>query len=82
MSQELVFVDTGIQNYAQLVDDIIANADDDRSFEVIVLEADRDGVEQISRALADRQDLDAVHFVTHGRMAPSNSDPPGSTAAI
>ena len=66
MSQELVFVDTGIQNYAQLVDDIMANADDDRSFEVIMLESDRDGVDQISRALADRQDLDAVHFVTHG----------------
>ena len=65
-SQELVFVDTGIQNYAQLVDDIMANADDDRSFEIIMLESDRDGVEQISRALADRQDLDAVHFVTHG----------------
>ena len=44
----------------------MANADDDRSFEVIILEADRDGVEQISQALADRQDLDAVHFVTHG----------------
>ena len=66
MSQELVFVDTGIQNYAQLVDDIMANADDDRSIEVIMLDADRDGVDQISRALADRQDLDAVHFVTHG----------------
>ena len=65
-SQELVFVDTGIQNYAQLVDDIMANVDDDRSFEVIILESDRDGVEQISRVLADRQDLDAVHFVTHG----------------
>ena len=66
-SQELVFVDAGIQNYAQLVDDILANADNDRSFEVIILEADRDGVDQISQALADRQDLDAVHFVTHGK---------------
>ena len=65
-TQELIFVDAGIQNYAQLVDDIMANTDDNRSFEVIILEADRDGVEQISRVLADRQDLDAVHFVTHG----------------
>ena len=65
-THELVFVDAGIQNYAQLVDDIMANADDDRSFEVIMLDADRNGVDQISRVLADRQDLDAVHFVTHG----------------
>ncbi len=65
-SRELVFVDTGIQNYAQLIDDIMANADDHRSVEVIVLEADRDGVDQVSRALADRQDLDAIHFLTHG----------------
>ena len=65
-SQELVFVDAGIQNHSQLVDDILANADDDRVIEVIVLDADHDGVEQVSQALADRQDLDAVHFVTHG----------------
>ena len=65
-SQEIIFVDSGIQNYAQLVDDILANADDDRSLEVIVLDADRDGVGQISQVLAGRQDLDAVHFVTHG----------------
>jgi hypothetical protein len=65
-TQELIFVDSGIQNYEQLVDDIMANADDDRSLEVIVLETDRDGVEQISRALADQQDLDAIHFLTHG----------------
>ena len=66
MSRELVFVDAGIQNYAQLVDDIMSSQDDDRAFEIIILESDRDGVEQISQALADRQDLDAVHFVTHG----------------
>ena len=65
-SQEVVFVDAGIQHYASLVDDILASADDSRSLEVIVLNADDNGIDQISEVLADRQDLDAVHLVTHG----------------
>ena len=64
--QELVVVDGGIANYEQLVTDLLSNRDDSRQFEVVILDPERDGVAQMSDLLAERQDLDAVHFVTHG----------------
>ena len=65
-SQELVFVDTGAGNYQQLVDDLVANSDPDRMFDVHLLDGGRDGVEQISEILADYQEVGAVHLVSHG----------------
>ena len=37
-----------------------------RRIEVVVLETGRDGIEQISEAMAERRDVDAVHIVSHG----------------
>lgn len=65
-ARELVFVDAGIQDYVKLVDDLMAVSAEGRDVEVVVLEASRDGIAQISETLAGRQDLDAVHFLTHG----------------
>jgi hypothetical protein len=65
-SQEVVFVDAGVDNYQQLVDDILGNADADRNIEVVVLDQDKDGIEEISEFLAGRDDLDAVHIISHG----------------
>ena len=64
--RELVFVDAGIRDYARLVEDLLAQTIGDTDFEVIVLDAGIDGIAQISEALAQRQGLDAVHFVSHG----------------
>ncbi len=55
---ELVFVNDNVADYEQLIADLQGN-DDNRIIEVAVLESDRDG-------LADRTDLSAVHFITHG----------------
>ncbi|MDJ0785080.1 MAG: DUF4347 domain-containing protein, partial [Desulfosarcinaceae bacterium] len=65
-SREVVFVDTGIDDYARLVQDVLASADDTRNMDVILLNADGDGIDQVSQALASRQDLAAIHFLTHG----------------
>jgi hypothetical protein len=56
----VVFVDAGVDNYQQLVDGVIPTA------EVFVLDAAADGIEQISQVLQQRQDVDAVHIVSHG----------------
>jgi Tfp pilus assembly protein FimT len=66
LRRELVFVDVQSPDYQQLVDDLLARAPDGRDIQVVLLDAGRDGVQQISDALADYQDLDAVHFVSHG----------------
>ena len=63
---ELVFVDAGTPDYQQLVDDVRAGSTDERILDVIVLDADRDGVAQITEILAGQEGLDAVHVVSHG----------------
>ncbi|MCP4980493.1 MAG: DUF4347 domain-containing protein, partial [Gammaproteobacteria bacterium] len=65
-SQEIVFVDTGVDNYQQLIDNLRDNADSNRNIEVVVLDQEKDGIEQISAVLQERDDLDAIHIISHG----------------
>jgi len=66
-SYELIFVDPRVPDSAALLADFSAqNADGSRHFEIITLDANRDGIEQVTEALADRMQVDAIHFVTHG----------------
>src|SRR5210317_74271 len=62
---ELVFVNENIADYEQLIADL-QGSDANRIIEVVVLESDRDGIEQVSDILAERSDLAAVHFISHG----------------
>jgi hypothetical protein len=64
--RELVIVDEATPDYRQLVGDILANADESREIDVIVLDAAHDGVQQISDILGRYDDLDGVHIVSHG----------------
>ena len=64
--RELVIVDTAIKNYQQLVDDFFIQTPKDCTVEVVVLDSQQDGVNQISRALAKHQSVDAVHILSHG----------------
>ncbi len=64
--QEILFVDSSISNYRQLVDDVLARSDDGRSIDVVVLDINKDGILQISETLGNYKDLDAVHIVSHG----------------
>ncbi len=66
MRQELVFIDTDVDNYQQLLNDILKQSDAERNIEVILLDNQRDGIEQITEALANYQNLDAVHLISHG----------------
>jgi hypothetical protein len=59
-TREIVFIDPAVTDYPDLVAGVRSNV------EVIVLEAMADGVEQISSVLAQRQNLTAVHLVSHG----------------
>lgn len=63
---EVVFLDTSVDDYQQLLEDLWSSDDPSRQFEVVLLQNSRDGIEQVSETLAGRSDLDAVHFVTHG----------------
>jgi hypothetical protein len=63
---ELVFIDAGAPNYQQLVDDLTRAVDQGRNIEIVVLDSDRDGIEQITEALNRYRNLDAVHVISHG----------------
>lgn len=65
-SHELVVVDTAADNYEQLINDLLSNGDTSRNFEIVLLDASRDGVEQFSEALGQHDDLSGVHIVSHG----------------
>ncbi|WP_372897142.1 DUF4347 domain-containing protein, partial [Stieleria sp.] len=62
---ELVFVDAGIEDYQQLLDDLRSdrgNAD----LEIYLLDGARNGIDQVGEILSGLTDVDAVHFVSHG----------------
>jgi len=62
---ELVFVDASIENYEELLEGIAADRDGS-DFQVHVLDATQDGIEQISAVLAEQTGVDAVHILSHG----------------
>jgi len=65
-THEIAFVDSGVDNYQALVDDLLNNADTNRNIEVVLLNSNQNGIEQISQTLQDRNDLDAIHILAHG----------------
>ena len=65
-SHEIIFVDTGVDNYQELVDDLLSNTDSNRIFEVVLLNNNQNGIEQISDTLLNHDELDAIHIISHG----------------
>ena len=66
VSYEIVFVDTGVDGYQQLLADLQDQQGGSRRFEVYLLDSTRDGIEQISERLAGNRDVDAIHIISHG----------------
>ncbi|MCA9079343.1 MAG: DUF4347 domain-containing protein, partial [Planctomycetaceae bacterium] len=62
---ELVFIDGHVADQQQLLDDLQRELPD-RQLAVHVLDADRDGVDQITETLANYSDVSAIHIVAHG----------------
>lgn len=60
LSSTLVFIDAHLEAYQSLAESAATAA------EVVVLDADRDGIAQITDALADRRNLTSVHIFSHG----------------
>ncbi|MEG4395264.1 DUF4347 domain-containing protein [Microcoleus sp. BROC3] len=61
--KNVLFVDSRVENCDSLARGATAGT------EVFVLESTRDGVEQITRILANCSDLDSIQIVSHGREA-------------
>lgn len=59
---ELVFVDVAVEDYQTLLADVDPHA------EVVLLDAKRDGIEQMAEVLSQRSGVNAIHIVSHGSM--------------
>ena len=57
---EVVFVDSGVRNYTELLKGISPDA------QVVFIESGQDGIQRISEALAGRENLQAIHIISHG----------------
>ncbi|MDA7979108.1 MAG: DUF4347 domain-containing protein [Pirellulales bacterium] len=63
---ELVFVDESVGDVDAFLADLALQPGTERTFEVIVLDSSRDGLEQISQTIGGHTDVSAVHIVSHG----------------
>ena len=59
-SDRLLFIDPTVADYQILIDNLSQPA------EVVILDAELDGITQITDSLSNYDDLDAVHIVSHG----------------
>ena len=68
-AQELILIDGGVEDHAALLNDILENRDPNL-VSVQFIDPNVDGVEEISRILAEAsangQTFDAIHIVSHG----------------
>ena len=67
-AREVVVVDAGVPDYQRLVNDVRARRVEGRDVDVVVLDPQRDGIAQLSDALAHRRGLAAIHILSHGSV--------------
>ena len=58
----IVFVDSSVEDYQQLVDDI----DQSGGTQVVLIDSQSDGIDQISDYLSRHTGIESVHIVSHG----------------
>ena len=60
-SQSIVFIDAGIEDAGTLLDGVNENS------EIVLLDSSRDAISQISKVLANCNNISQLHIVTHGQ---------------
>ncbi|MBT2995695.1 MAG: tandem-95 repeat protein [Candidatus Thiodiazotropha sp. (ex Ctena orbiculata)] len=78
-TRELVIIDPATPDYQSLLDDLISRDSGGRGFEVVLLDTDGNGIDQLSEILAEYRGLDAIHLISHGgegeiRLGDANLD--------
>jgi hypothetical protein len=63
-SSKIIFVDSGVNSYQNLIED--SNA------EIVLLDRDRNGIEQITATLANYDNLETIELVSHGQAGSIN----------
>lgn len=63
---EVVFLDVRVQGYEQMLADIQKQNIDGDTLDAVLIDAQSDGIAQISDYLSRHHDIDAVHIISHG----------------
>ena len=61
---QLVVVDASVANHETLLAGLTTESD--ANFEVVMLDSNQDGIEQITNILSERSNVEALHIVSHG----------------
>src|SRR4028119_1769384 len=56
----IAFIDTQVENYQSLIAGVTPGT------EVVVLDGNKDAIDQITQILRDRSNIDSIHIVSHG----------------
>lgn len=59
MNKQIIFVDSSVQDYQSLIQGI-------DGAQIVILNENFSAIDQITNALADQKDIEAVHIVSHG----------------
>ena len=59
-AQQIVFIDSQLEDYQFLAQGVLSG------IEKVIIDRDRDGIEQITEVLNRRDDFTAIHIVSHG----------------
>ncbi|MEG4104357.1 DUF4347 domain-containing protein [Microcoleus sp. Pol17_C1] len=59
MNKQIIFVDSSVQDYQSLIQNLDAT-------QIVVLDRNLSGIEQITQALANKKNIAAIHIVSHG----------------
>ncbi|NES05067.1 MAG: DUF4347 domain-containing protein [Okeania sp. SIO2F4] len=57
---KLLFIDSKVENYDRLISQV------DSQTKVVILQANQNGIDQISKSLSECCDVDTVHIISHG----------------
>ena len=57
---EIAFIDTNVEGYQAILSGIKPG------IQIVLLDSNQDGVEQIASILSDRSNIDAIHIISHG----------------
>ena len=57
---KLLFIDSKVENYNRLISQV------DPQTKIVILQPNKNGIDQISKSLDESCDVDTVHIVSHG----------------
>ncbi len=63
--REVIFVDTAIDGYEILLEELLRSLPDGRQPDIVLLDANRNGIAQIDQSLDEIGPVDAIHILSH-----------------